>query len=210
MIFAFRLAEDPIVAAEMRLAEQRRTERRARERKLGYGTTIPPARHPSHDQREQLLDELRRRRANGLDLTAIEEKMKNDCYDNKCSEDKCAGSLEYQSLCLQFLIECIAARCKITMLQHGALGRYPFPADLVDLLNRFMADPINTWLDFPAQVYGLGPRLEQFFFAHIEPLQRQPNPKPVRGEARNFRIHYERIRDMLVVLRSCEQPTPAA
>ena len=209
-IYAFPLAEDPAVAAEMRLAEQRRNERRTRERKLGHDTMLPPKRHPSHDQREVLLDELRRRRANGLGLMGIEERMKNACYDNKCGKDKCAGSLEYQSLCLQFLIECIAARIKITMVHRGALGRYPFPADLADLLNRFMADPINMWLDFPTQVYGLGPRLEQFFFANIDPLQEEPNPKPVRDEAKSFRRHYERIRDMLLVLKSCEQPMPAA
>ena len=206
MLFAFPLAEDPLVAEEMHNAQQRSKERQARQRVLDHDTHIIPAREPSHDNRETLLQELRTRRANGVSLRRIEKSLKNACHDDKCGAGKCSGTLQYKSLCMQFLTECIAARLKITLVRRHALNRYPFPADLAALMTRFMADPINTWLDFPEEVYNIGPRLERFFDAHIEPLQYEPNPKPIRDEAKSFRRHFKRIRDMLVVLQRCEQP----
>ena len=204
--------ENPEVFEEMRRANVRREERRTREAALHRNTAMPSAveneEQVEHDKRQRLLTELRQKRADGVDLTGIETSVKNFCYDTKCED--CNSSLEFQSLCIQFMIECIAIRIKITLIDNDAINRYNIEPPLAGLIRRFVADPVNVWLNEPDQVYSIGDRLEEVYQGHIEPLTHRPNPKDVRNEARSFRIHQKKIRSLLRHLQRCERETPNA
>ena len=193
---------NPDVFQEIGVAYGRKNERNERLAKIRHDTVIPPRREPSHDKRERLLTELRSRRANGLDLSGIEKDVKDWCRDSHCGD--CSKSLEFQSLCLSFLLECIAVRLKITFIKNDNLNRFGIDTAISSVIRRFVTDPVNTWLDEPDHVYNIGNWLHQEFKSKVEHFQFQPHPKPLRDEAKEFRRHYERIRDMLSHLRSCE------
>ena len=206
MLAAFEFGEDPAVHAEMKSASRRRMERAERQAKLSRPTTVAVARQASHTERERLLTELRERRANGRSLAGIEKEVKDYCRDDRCSD--CSSSLEFQSLCLSFMLECIAIRIKRTMVRHGAIARYNIDPDLSDLMLRFIADPVNVWLDHTNDVFAIGDRLENEYHTKVEPFTVQPHPEPVRKQAKSFKRHYKRIKDLLAHLRTCERSNP--
>ena len=105
------------------------------------------------------------------------------------------------------MLECIAQRIKRTMVTHGAIDRYSLDPALSDLMLRFIADPVNVWLDHPNRVFSIGDRLEEEYHTKVEPFTVQ-HPEPVRKQAKSFRRHYKRIKDMLAHLRTCERSTP--
>ena len=194
-----------IINAKEKLERLRRYQKLAR-------SLISPLlmRQKSHDHRWRMLAEMRLKRALKMDTASIDKEMKDHCYGERdgivpyCRD--CSQSAEYQSLCLNFYIECIAVRIK-TRLQHDATNGYAIDPAVTAFMTRYVHDPIRTWLDEPHLLLGLPDKLDEQHASVVVPTD--DGSKVKRTEAKLFKSHTDAIRTAIANLARCDAATPS-
>ena len=191
---------------------QDKLERLRRYRKLARSLISPLlVRQKSHDHRWRMLAEMRLKRSLKMDTTSIDKEMKDHCYgerDNMATPPycrDCTQSAEYQSLCLNFYIECIAVRIK-TRLQHDVQNGYAIDPAVTAFMTRYVHDPIRTWLDEPHLLLGLPDKLDEQHASVVLPTD--DGSKIPHTEAKLYKSHADAIRDAIANLARCDAATP--
>ena len=195
------------VQAEVQSAEQR-LERLVRLAKLTppmMSAPLTPVRQQSHRQRMHLLMESRLKKAlismgnNIIDLSATERLMKDACHDDRCGD--CSQSAEYQSVCLQFALECLAIRMS-TRLRFDAANGFAIPAETTRFMHAFVADPVRVWLDHSQRLYSLGHELDAAYDTAV--LRTDDGSKESRKEIKEYRLHADSLKKMILNLQACD------
>ena len=162
---------------------------------------LAPVRQQSHAERIALLEKVRRERAGSVSTEAVEKEMKNICKDFRCVD--CAESEEYKSICLQFLLECLAIRLATRQtfdLQNG----YSIHPQVTAFQQRYIANPIGTWIHENARFNSLPDLLDEQYDTVVLPAVKTDS-RTSRQEAREYRLHKDAIRKIIESIRRCER-----
>ena len=206
-------SEDPEVGVEIIVAKEKleRLQRHTRLVRALLGSPLPPERQSSHDQRAAMLTEARLNRALGMDTTAVDRKMKDHCYGERPGAARpfcrdCNESPAYQSLCLNYLLECLRVRMA-TRLHYDQQNGYAIDPSVTQFMTRYTHDPLRTFLNETAALYGLPDRLDHQHQAVVAPTN--DGTKPKRTEALLYKSHADSIRTVVASIARCDQASPA-
>ena len=207
LLAATPFSTDATVRVEVQSAEQR-LERLVRLAKLTppmMSAPLTPVRQQSHRQRMHLLMESRLKKVlismgnNIIDLSATERLMKDACHDDRCGD--CSQSAEYQSVCLQFALECLAIRMS-TRLRFDAANGFAIPVPTREFMEAFVADPVRAWLDHSQRLYSLGTELDAAYDTAVLPTD--DGTKARRKEVKEYRLHVDSLKKMILNLQACD------
>ena len=162
-------------------------------------TPLPVERQASHEERMNLLVEIRLKRALGVDTRGTERKIKDACRDSRCTQ--CELSPTFRAVCMQYLLECIAIRCK-TRVSFDVQNGYAIAPDVTAFMQRLAHDPLSAWLDDSATFFALPARLQAEYTRAVVPSM--DGTRRTRKEAGEYRRHATSIAKMVAALRRCE------
>ena len=206
MVYSLDPGVRPLInAARARLARLRRV------RLLSAMTDDAPPleRQNSHDERVTKLIEFNVKRALRLNMDDVEHQLKEACHDDRCTGDV-STSRSYRAYCLQHFLTCLGIRIGTRLRNDRAQG-YAIRADVHDLMQRFVDDPAETWLDENQAFNNLPSQLESEFDRAVLPTAIGKINARTREafEARMYRSHVRSIKKIVEVIKKIESaPDP--
>ena len=159
-------------------------------------------RQTSHQNRLALLADVRGARNLGLDMEKLNTELKNNCYDTFCKQ--CEESPEYATVCLQFMLECLAVRIK-TRLDTDAKNGYFYDPKVTAFMQRFVTNPLRTWVDETAAFYTLPDQLDTAYNTVV--LNTTVGRGKNNYEKNSFKRHIKSIRKMIESIKRCDIAT---
>lgn len=184
--------------------ESSRRQRRAELLVADMTVDVTPTRQNSHRERMGMLMEAQTRRSLGLDASVLREAMNTTCKDFRCPD--CASeNSSYRSVCLQFMLSCLAVRVQ-TRLKYDTANAYQIEPAVTQFMQRLVNDPVRVWLEEPAQFESLPDSLDSMYNRFV--LPRVGQDRKSRREARSYRNHAYSIRQIVENISRCERYAP--
>jgi hypothetical protein len=185
---------DAIAAAQ----ERQRRLRRVAMLTADATAAVPVARQDSHRQRMGYLVQAQTNRSMGLDDAILKRAMKDTCRDFRCPD--CTESGSYKSVCLNFMLSCLAIRIQ-TRIHYDKVNKYNIPPETTALLQEFVNGPIQFWLNEHAYFRKIPDMLDRIYTRIVQPTAVD---KATRGEADDYKRHTDSIRKIVESILKCE------